>query len=62
MSTMSVMPSDRRLLGKVPAGDMIAPREAIVSRIDMRLLSDTKSVLEYLSNGKLDLSPGRGKR
>ena len=54
MSTMSVVCSERPLPGKVPAGDLMAPREAIVSRIEMRLLSETRSVLEYLSNVKLD--------
>ena len=61
MRSMSVVPSD---LPPLPAGDLIAPREAIVSRIEMRLLSDTRSVLEYLSHGELDLGvngTGRGK-
>jgi len=47
MSTMSVMSSDRPLPGKVPAVDLMAPLEAIVSRIEMRLLRDTSSVLDY---------------
>jgi len=64
MSTMSGVPSERAMLpGKVPAGDLMAPRSAIESRIEMRLLRVTRSVLEYLSNGKLDSpSMGRDKR
>lgn len=52
ISTMSPVPSERPLLGKLPAGGLMAPRKAIESRIETRLLSDTSSVLEYLSNGK----------
>jgi hypothetical protein len=53
ISTMSSGPSERALvLGKVLAGDVIAPRSAIAARIERRLLSDTRSVLEYLSKKK----------
>jgi hypothetical protein len=52
MSTMSVVASERavELVGHMPAGDRTAPRWATdVSRIEMRLLRDTRRVLEYLS-------------
>jgi hypothetical protein len=52
MSTMSVVASERavKLVGHMPAGDRMAPRWATdVSRVEMRLLRDTRRVLEYLS-------------
>ena len=50
MSMMSVVGSERARLGYVPAGDRTTPPQATdVSRIVMRLLRDTRSVLEYLS-------------
>ena len=47
-SSISVVSSDLPRPGKIPAGDLMAPCEAIESRIEMRLLRDTRSVLEYL--------------
>ena len=50
MSTMSVVASEWPVLGNVPAGDRMTPPQATeASRIEMRLLRDTKRVLEYLS-------------
>jgi hypothetical protein len=48
---MMSVPSEREeLLGYVPAGDCMAPDWVDPSRSEIRLLSDTRSVLEYLSN------------
>jgi len=50
MSTISVVVSDRSVLGNEPAGDRTTPPQATdASRIEMRLLRDTRRVLEYLS-------------
>ena len=50
MSTMSVVASERLVLGHVPEGNWTtAPRTTEASRIEMRLLRDTRRVLEYLS-------------
>jgi hypothetical protein len=50
MSTMSVVASERLLLGHVPEGNWTTPpRTTEASRIEMRLLRDTRRVLEYLS-------------
>jgi hypothetical protein len=49
MSVMSVV-SERVVLGNDPAGDRTIPPQATdVSRIERRLLRDTRRVLEYLS-------------
>ena len=51
MSMMSVVAPRWAVLGSGPAGDLTTPPQATdVSRIDMRLLRDTRRVLEYLSN------------
>lgn len=51
--SMSITPdvaSERAVSGNDPSGDrMTPPRDADVSRSEMRLLSDTSRVLEYLS-------------
>jgi len=50
ISTISVVVSERSVLGNEPAGDRTTPPHATdASRIDMRLLRDTRRVLEYLS-------------
>ena len=50
MRMMSVVASERAVLGSDPAGDRTTPPQATdVSRIEMRLLRDTRRVLEYLS-------------
>ncbi len=49
-STTSVVASERPVLGHVPEGDWtIPPRATEASRIEMRLLRNTRRVLEYLS-------------
>ena len=53
--SMIIMPmpdvaSERAVSGNDPSGDrMTPPRDADVSRREMRLLRDTRRVLEYLS-------------
>ena len=50
MSTISVVASERAVPGIDPTGDRTTPPQAVdVSRIEMRLLRDTRRVLEYLS-------------
>jgi len=50
MSTISVVDSKRAVPGNDPTGDRMTPPQAVdVSRIEMRLLRDTRRVLEYLS-------------
>jgi len=50
MSTISVVVSERSVLGNEHAGDRTTPPHATdASRIEMRLLRDTRRVLEYLS-------------
>ena len=50
MSMMSVIASEWAVLGCGPVGDRTTPPQATdVSRIEMRLLRDTRRVLEYLS-------------
>jgi len=55
MSVMSVVASKRAVLGSDHEGDRTTPPQATdVSRIDMRLLRDTRRVLEYLSKTIID--------
>jgi hypothetical protein len=51
MKMICLVPSERVVLGNDPtAGDRTTPPQAVdVSRIEMRLLMDTRKVLEYLS-------------
>jgi hypothetical protein len=57
MSTMSVVASERVVLGNDPTGDRTIPPQATdVSRIEMRLFRDTRSVLEYLSQADILVS------
>jgi hypothetical protein len=57
MSTMSVVASERVVLGNDPTGDRTIPPQATdVSRIEMRLFRDTRSVLEYLSKADILVS------
>jgi len=49
VSRKSVVAPELVIVGKDPAGDRTTPPQATdVSRIEMRLFRDTKSVLEYL--------------
>jgi len=49
MSLVSVVASEWAVLGRGPVGDRTTPPQATdVSRIEMRLLRDTRRVLEYL--------------
>ena len=49
MSTISIAASERAVPGTDPTGDRTTPPQAVnVSRIEMRLLRDTRRVLEYL--------------
>lgn len=60
MSMMSIVSSERAvLLGNVPAGVRTTPPQATDAlRIEIRLLRDTRRVLEYLSKeGSSTVSP-----
>ena len=49
MSMMSVVASERAVLGSDPGDRTTPPQATDVSRIEIRLLRDTRRVLEYLS-------------
>jgi hypothetical protein len=51
MSMMSVVASDRPVLGNDPR--TTPPQATDASRIEMRLFKDTRSVLEYLSQADI---------
>ena len=55
ISMMSVVASRWAVLGCGPTGDRMTPPQATdVSRIEMRLLRDTRRVLEYLPKTFID--------
>jgi hypothetical protein len=61
MSMMSVVASERPVLVNDPTGDRTTPPQATdVSRIEMRLFRDTRSVLEYLSQADILVSNCQG--
>jgi len=61
MSMMSVAASERPVLGNDPTGDRMTPPQATdVSRIEIRLFRDTRSVLEYLSQADILVSNYHG--
>ena len=54
-NTISVVVSERSVLGNEPVGDRTTPPQATdASRIEIRLLRDTRRVLEYLSRTYID--------